>query len=512
MAKFAAPQCRVKESIRTFAQEHRFLAKPTLILSVIICVSMSALLMADYNYIDDVLRVNFGGRYFTTFGRYISEYLSILIHGDTYLTDISPLPQLLAGCIVAAASAIMLHVLTEKKEFSFWEYAAVLPLSLSPYFLQCLSYKFDSPYMAISILGSVAPLLFRNKDWKVYALAVVAGILVMCTSYQAASGIFPLMVMVLCLKRWNGKEEFREVLKFAAISAGAYLAGLLIFRFGIYHPSESYAGAETGDMGLLMTMARNLIQYYSMVVFDFKASWNVLVLLLGLSFLVVSVITSKRKKIAAFGVTCLIIILMILLCFGAFAFIESTLFEPRAMYGFGAMLAIMGIFVVSSGVLKVTRIISFALAWVFVSFAFTYGNALEEQKEYTDFRITSVIEDLKDWDGFTADQDYRLRITGAAGYAPTNDKIYVENNVLVRLVPPTFIDNRVSMFSGLDLIYFYGLDNVTMDFVYEVEKEDLELVTDNVYHTIWGSDGYIWVELKNYNENLSEYFDMLTGQ
>lgn len=509
MAKFAKLPWNGKGCLKDFSQEHRFLLKPTLILSVIIVVSISAILMADYNYIDDVLRVNFGGRYFTTFGRYISEYLSVLIHGDTYLTDISPLPQILAGCIVAAASAIVLHVLTGKKEFTFWEYAAVLPLALSPYFLQCLSYKYDSPYMALSILGSVAPLLLRNKDVKAYAAAIVVGMLVMCTTYQAASGIFPLMVMVLCLKKWNEKEDFKEILKFAAISAGAYLVGLLIFRFGIYQPSDSYAGAETGEMGLLLTMARNLIQYYSMVVFDFKASWNVLVILLGISFLAVSVITSKRNKLATFGITCLILVLMLLLCFGAFAFIESTLFEPRAMYGFGAMLAIMAVFVVSSGALKATRLVCFALSWVFISFAFTYGNALEEQKEYTDFRITSVIEDLKDWEGFTAENNYRMRISGAAGYAPTNDKIYKENNILVRLVLPTFIDSRVSMFSGLDLIYFYGLNNVSIDIVYDVQKENLELLTDNIYHTIWVGGDYIWVELKNYNQNVAEYFDML---
>lgn len=512
MAKIWKPDWKIREKCRDFSQEHRFLLKPFLILSVIMMVSMSAILIADYNYIDDVLRVNFGGRYFTTFGRYISEYLSILIHADTFLTDISPLPQLLACCIVAASGAIILHVITGKKEFTFWEYAAVLPLGLSPYFLQCLSYKFDSPYMALSILGSVAPLLWRNKNVKAYVAAIIVGMLVMCTTYQAASGIFPLVIMALCLKRWNEKEDFKEILKFAAISAGAYLVGLLIFRFGIYRPSDSYVGAETGNAGLIATMGRNLLQYYSMVLFDFKASWNVLLVLVGASFLVVNVVKSRQKKIAAFGMACLVMALMLLLCFGAFAFLESTLFDPRAMYGFGAMLAIMSVYVVSSGVFKAARVFCFALSWVFVSFAFTYGNALEEQKEYTDFRITSVIEDLKDWDEFTADKQFRLRISGAAGYAPVNDKNYRENNVLIRLLPPTFIDSRVSMFSGLDLIYFYGLNNVSVDQINNVEKESLEVLTDNIYHTIWVGGDYIWVELKNSNEYVGPYFDMLLPQ
>ena len=123
-----------------------------------------------------------------------------------------------------------------------------------------------------------------------------------------------------------------------------------------------------------------------------------------------------------------------------------------------------------------------------------------------------MIEDLKDWDEFTEENQFRLRITGAAGYAPVNDKNYLENNVLVRLIPPVFIDTRVSMFSGLDMIYFYGFNNVSIDWQNNVEKEDLDLLTDNIYHTIWVGGDYIWVELKNYNENVGPYFDMLLPQ
>lgn len=41
--------------------------------------------------------------------------------------------------------------------------AAVVPLGLSPWFLECFSYKFDSPYMALSVLASVIPFIFGRR-------------------------------------------------------------------------------------------------------------------------------------------------------------------------------------------------------------------------------------------------------------------------------------------------------------------------------------------------------------
>lgn len=513
MARFAKIDKPPKGYMSGFCQEYRFLVKPFLILFAIMVLAMSAIIRADYNYIDDVLRVAYGGRGFTFYGRYVSELMSMFVHADTFLADASPLPQLLACGIVAAAGAIVLNAITGRTQFTFWEMAAVLPLGLSPYFLQCLSYKYDSPYMALSVLASVLPVLFWKKGDLIYGAIAFLSTLVMCMTYQAASGIFPVLVILLAVKMWNEKEKLHNILKFIGISASAYLVALVVFRFFIYTEQEGYAAASIPAIAeLIPTALKNLTQFYCLVAFDFKLSWLILSLLVCISFVVVFVVTSKRNKLGAFGMAMLALVLMLSLCFGAFVFIGNTIYEPRAMYGFGALLAILGVYAASTNAVPGTKLISFTMAWCFVVFAFIYGNALEEQKVYTDFRVTSFVEDIKEWDEFTEDKTMRLRITGSAGFAPTNDTIFPHNKVLLRLIPPTFVDTSLSMFSGLDLMFFYGLDNLQIDLAYDVEKEALTLIEDNVYHTIWGNSEYIWVELKNTNKNVSVYLDaMLSG-
>ena len=127
---------------------------------IIYGLAICTILRANVNYIDDLGRTAFGYRGWENFSRWISEYGSILVHGKTYLTDMSPMPQLLAVLIIALASTVVLYVFVDEKKYRFLNVVAVLPLGISPYFLECLSYKYDSTYMALSVLGVVFPFLF----------------------------------------------------------------------------------------------------------------------------------------------------------------------------------------------------------------------------------------------------------------------------------------------------------------------------------------------------------------
>lgn len=143
---------------------YRPLLRPVCVMSGLYILGISAILRANFYYVDDIMRAYDGSMGWDAFSRYLSNFVSFFLHADSFLTDISPLPQLLACVLLGAASVTVLYVITGRMRFSVWEYAAVLPLGLSPYMLECLSFKYDAPYMAISILASVAPLLAAGKD------------------------------------------------------------------------------------------------------------------------------------------------------------------------------------------------------------------------------------------------------------------------------------------------------------------------------------------------------------
>lgn len=158
-------------------------------------IALSALLRANFGYVDDLARIAKGYRGWDDFGRYLNNVLSPFLHGDYYLTDVSPLPQLLAAFIMALAGSCILVVFSDGKGHSIWEIATILPMGLSPYFMECFSYKFDSPYMALSVLASVCPFLLMKT--KMYSILSVLSVMAMCMTYQAASGIYPMMVLFI---------------------------------------------------------------------------------------------------------------------------------------------------------------------------------------------------------------------------------------------------------------------------------------------------------------------------
>ena len=130
-----------------------------LIFSAIYLIAFIPLFRANFNYIDDLGRKFSGYRSFG-FNRDGSDFLSIFVHGSRYLTDISPFTQIIAIAIISLASTIVIKLIARpeiKDKINIWYIFATIPIGLSPYYLENFSYKFDSPYMALSVLFSIIP-------------------------------------------------------------------------------------------------------------------------------------------------------------------------------------------------------------------------------------------------------------------------------------------------------------------------------------------------------------------
>ena len=139
------------------------MGKALLILFAVSVVGISAILRANFYYMDDSPRAALGYKQWDYFSRYLSTALATLVHGGDYLTDAAPLPQILAMLIMAVSGILMGYIVYGRTTFSGWEQAVLSILGLNPYFLGCVSFRFDAPYMALSVLAAVVPLLYRNR-------------------------------------------------------------------------------------------------------------------------------------------------------------------------------------------------------------------------------------------------------------------------------------------------------------------------------------------------------------
>lgn len=466
------------------------------ILLLVLVIGFSAVLRTNFYYMDDNGRAAFGYKDWDYFGRYLSTAFATLLHAGNYLVDITPLPQLVALALMAAAGVVMLAVFYNRTQFHLWEMAAVVPLALNPYFLECLSFRFDAPYMAVSVLAGILPLLYRERKTGVYILASALGILAVCTSYQAATGIFPIVVIALALRMWNSGKTMKETLIFSLKSVAGYALGLVYFKLVIMKPADAVyvSNSLPAPAELIPNMVSNYTQYYSLILTDLKPFWHGLTVLMAAAYLVGSVRKSRQNKIAAAVLAAVTLVLMVLLCFGIYPVLESTLFSPRAMYGYGVLLTVLAVVTVE-GVDKISaKLPALTLSWVFFVFSLTYGNALSLQKDYIEFRIQMVIEDLDDLEVCQTGEPVQLRLTGGIGQTPIMENMPQNYNILNRLVPESFAGG--DDLSEYRFSTYYGIQSVIHTGSYEECSADMPIIKDGIFHTIRGEENRLLVELK----------------
>ena len=481
--------------------------KPVLIVFVIILLGMSAILRANFSYVDDLARTVEGYKGWGNFSRYLSNALAVVLFGNGALTDISPWPQIVAAFIMAVAGVSLLYIIYGRKKFRWWELFVVVILALNPYFLECLSYKFDAPFIATVVLMMIVPFLARGKKTEIYMLAVFGGTLATCMTYQAALGILPMVTIALVVRMWNQGEKWGKIWRFGLKTVGGYIAALLLFKIALMKKVDAYVVTELpGVGGLVPQIVENLGRYYRLVMGDFPKMWLGLILVIMAGFVVMMVMRSKQRKWLAGIVAVMTVALLGVMCFGIYAVMVKPLFVPRAMFGVMVMITIMAVVAVEDekmtsrwqeGVKVFFAGAGVLLAYLFVVFGFTYGNALALQKNWTEFRVQEVIGDLEQEVNLLDTQ--RVMVVGRAGAAPAIETALETYPVLSRLVPEEF---ESGYWGQYQFFRYYGLEELNGDMFEVPNVEEYPIVRESWYHNIRrnAERGEVVVELK-FEEN-----------
>lgn len=460
------------------------------ILFACFAVGISALLRANVYYQDDGSRAVWGYKQWDYFGRYLSTGLATWVHSGHYLADAAPLPQLLACAVLAFAGVIALAVLTGRKAFSLWEVAAVVPLGLNPYFLGCYSFRFDAPYMAVSVLMGVWPVLYRKDSPHKYVAVSALGALGVCCTYQAGTGIFPMLVAVVVFQMWKEKDSLAEIGRFLGYSVLGFGLGLVLFKLMLMRPAN--AGYVSNDMfplaQLVSGTAGNLGIYWRAVWNDFNGLWRVLSGGVLLSFLVRGCIGSKQPKWATLLVSLVMLLCMALLAFGLYPLLQNTLFAARAMYGVGVGLSFLAVCAAENEGHYPAKMAALLLSGAFFVFAFIYGNALNFQKTYSDFRMEQVIADVAEL--YAGETPADIQITGSVDICRTVQHEIAVYPVLNRLVIYNFDNSE------------FFLERVMAGYNPRLNVDDssdfsrMSLVKDTMYHSIYSDGSRFLITLK----------------
>lgn len=461
---------------------------PILGMTVLYCLISISIFHANFAYKDDLGRTAEGYRDWYKGSRYISDLLAPLIHTGRWLTDISPLAQILSLFLLATAAYIWIYVYSEGKKQGWFTYAATVPLAFCPYYLMCLSFKYDAPYMGFSVAICFIPLLFVEERKK-YAVISVLSILAMCMTYQASSGIYPILVIALAYRKWNqGKWSLRNAGIYLVTSAAAFCLGVLGYKFVFMRYVPAYIQSDMLPLNRLLSGSiAHYLAYWKNVYLDFRKIWLVVIILLVIQYLLLNVRQSKQNRFLALFFGVLSVFLESIMAYGVMLVTENSGYSPRVMYALGTILLTMTAGIAVETKTAVSKALAAALCWCFVVYAFSYGNNLVQMKRTVETRTQEVVDSLNELQLINNGVQYEYDLKGYIGIP----------EVIKRQIPGCRLTERLLPLMGEGgwgpyyLEHYFGVHNLQYNGA--VKQMDLDVLHETSFYTIYGDQQYLLI-------------------
>lgn len=351
------------------------------------------LLRANVYYIDDLGRSKDGYFGFLNFSRYLSENLSKLIHLNLYTnTDISPITQLIAIAILSFGSMLLVKIIVKKQ--NYFALFASIPLGLSPFFLENMSYKFDSPFMALALISPIIPFLFLRKKFCFFIVSILA-ILTALNTYQAANSVYIVLSMFFIFLMFINKNTLRYICINLSVFIFSYIIALGIYKFYIATNVNTYVSSEIIKENFIKGVFENIkktLDIYNNAV-NHTAFKYILCIVIFI-FLIASFKKSKINKINTLILGIIFIITSICFTQGAYLVLKTPLFATRAFNSIGVLVSIIFIYSLNFNKFNISKIIICFGIYFLIIQANSYANALKAQDDYSKIRMELMYSDI----------------------------------------------------------------------------------------------------------------------
>lgn len=456
----------------------------------------------NYPYIDDIFRRIAGVTNFAVdYSRYLSEYASYFVQGSTRLADSGLATFLLSAVIMTVVSSCVLYVLTNDEEATWLSTLAAVVVGINPWFLEPLSFRFDSPYMALSVLVSVLPFLYYKKNLGTYFVASILGVFLMCNSYQGSSAIYIVMTLTMIYLDLQDRGHIKLIISRLLASILAYGIGVVAYYFQTkLNPALALRGDTTtiNPLGELpRAILTNLDVYFTTLRNQSTRIWLLLALFIVIYLIIVSAAKAKINIVLSLGYTIIYIVLSSVMSYGLYMFWATPLADdrPRYAYGFafllGLFLILIGRQVKFSWLRVMTTGIIVTTVYYALLFAFVYASTLDHQK--TSFEQSSFM--------LANDLNNHLPAPQQTIYVSSffKDSQVYQNTVTVYPMIRDLVPSNQSLYWP-NLMWFSSLTNMDVNLVgldfSTVDRESLELLEDNYYWNIYRRNDELYVEMK----------------
>ncbi len=473
------------------------------LISIIFIYQMAILSIGIVNfpYIDDVSRQIHGDTSFAwSYSRWGSELASWAVQGSRHLTDMGLTTHILTGLILATSSILAVYILNNKK-MDWVPLISSSLIGLNPWFLECISFRFDSPYMALSILFSIFPFLWWKGNKKYFFFLSVIGVFLMCNTYQASSGVYIVMALALFYRDTLTNVPFGQLFKKLFLAGVAFVIAMGAYAIEMkFNPALAERGgifSTSNIIDLPVTFVKNIYIYGSTIYHQSASIWILFYLIFIILFTVSSIVRSETSILKSFTFALLYLGIAFIFSYGVFLIFTEPLAtaRPRYMHGFGAFLGISLILMTAKSKNKpinfITKLMALLFMYYMLSFPFTYASMLSYQKDSFERQSTILTTDLKN-----IVNDDRKNVLVNALFKDSPVVLNSQSNypILGSLVP----SNSAPYWPNFVLFNTYSNLNVNIepfDFS-DFKKTDKKLEITNAYYDIYTKGNKIFVFMK----------------
>jgi hypothetical protein len=356
------------------------------------------LILADFPYIDDNWRALAAGNAWAGQGRLFADWLYQALTFTGAAPDIFPLPLIIAtGAMSLALTRLTFHYFPEPTLASC---LVALPLWYNPFLLQNLSYQYDGPSMALSLVAVVYAITFhgssRVQRWLVPAtlLALAIGL------YQISLNVF-LGLCAVELVRAIARQT--DVLEMLGCKLAQLVLGILIYAITAYPFMESGRGELlqwSADPLLQIGINIGRVSDKVALLFHSGYAWVFAGLVLCALFGAVRISTQvfqHRKQALAFKLISLLTLPILMLLIPGITLIFRDFNEgARTLMGFGVLLVLL-FYLAHLGLASQHRRLPLLLIvplLATLSLSFAYGRVLTMQKTFANHALYSLSNDI----------------------------------------------------------------------------------------------------------------------
>lgn len=371
---------------------------------IAILVYVIALILADYPYIDDNWRTLAAGTAWAGQGRLFTELFYNLLTFSDAAPNIFPLPLWIATLAMAFALTRLTFHYYPQPTLSCC--LVVLPLWYNPFFLQNLSYQYDGPASALSLVAVIYAITFRHPSrilqWLVPALLIALAL----GLYQLSLNVFLGLCCVELLRGANDKwawSQWYELIGWKIAQAG--LGGLIYSVTAYPYMNQNRALLLNWEAAPWLQLEINIGRVLEKVALLFHGGFAWVFAVLLLCALVGSVRlgrnvvqrqdTGLRKVVM--GLVCVLTVpLVILLVSGAALFFRDFNEGARTLMGFAVLLVLL--FYLSHLALapiheRLTLLLAVPLL-AMLSLSYAYGRVLTLQNTFASSALFSLSHDI----------------------------------------------------------------------------------------------------------------------